>query len=477
MKIVFLQKDSFVKIAIEQLYAVLKKDGYDCELFIESGEKDFIQSTLRSGADLFAFSCTTGGEFWVLDTIKKLRKQSSVSIIVGGPHTTFFPEMIENPDINYICQGEGEYALLDLLEAKQSNPNSIKRIPNIWSKGPTGEIYKNEVRQFACLDDLPAPDFEIYTKYKYLVPYNRDMFAVITGRGCPYNCSYCFNKTYKDLYNGKGTYLRKRSPENLVQDLLYAKKKYGIRKINFIDDSFFSFPSWLREFAEIYKKELNLPFFINVEATQVKEEYVRLVKEMGCICVRMGVETGNEQLRRNVLNKKISNKQISDAAKLFRQFRIKLTTYNILGLPGETLENSLETYNLNKNIGSDFAQCSLLQPYPGTELSRVVKEEGFLEDENVAVDESFFVSSKIKIQNKKEVENLQKLMQVFLQFRIPLKAVRLIIRLPENPVFHMIFKLTFIYNKIRVQKIKLIPLIMLGVHSWTYMGTRKTKVS
>jgi radical SAM superfamily enzyme YgiQ (UPF0313 family) len=475
MKVIFLQKDSFVKIAIEQLYAVLKKSGHDCELFIESGEKDFIQSALRSDADLFAFSCTTAGELWVLETVKKLKEHSSISIIVGGPHTTFFPEMIENPDIDYICQGEGEYALLDLLEAMQNDPDSIKKIPNIWSKGSSGEIYKNEVRQFAGLDDLPAPDFTIYTKYKYLIPYNRDMYPVITGRGCPYNCSYCFNKTYKDLYSGKGTYLRKRIPENFVQDLLDAKRKYDIRKINFIDDSFFSFPSWLREFAELYKKDLNLPFFINTEATQVKEEYVRRVKEMGCICVRMGVETGNELLRKSVLNKKVSNDQIRNAAKLIKSYGIKLTTFNILGLPSETLENALETYKLNKEIESDFICCTIMQPFPGTELAKFVKKKGFLEDGNDTTVESVFDGSILKLENKKEVLNLQRLMQLFILLRIPLSVIKLIIRLPENSIFLMIFKLSFIYSKIKVQKLRLIPLIMLGVHSFSYLGVRKTK--
>ncbi|KHE93312.1 MAG: B12-binding domain-containing radical SAM protein [Candidatus Scalindua rubra] len=477
MKIVFLQKDSFVKIAIKQLFAVLKQNGYTCELFIETGEKNIIKAALDSNADLFAFSCTSGGEFWVLETVEKLKKCSSTPIIVGGPHTTFFPETIENQDIDFICRGEGEYALLDLLDAMQNNPDRIKTIPNIWSKSPSGEIYKNDVRPFVeNLDDLPMPDFDIYCKYKYLIPYNNDMYTVITGRGCPYNCSYCFNSTYKVLYTGKGSYLRKRSPNNVVQEILEAKEKYGVRQVNFIDDAFFSFPSWLREFAEVYKKELRLPFMINSEATQVKEEYVRLIKEMGCICVRMGVETGNEHLRKNILNKKVSNKHIKNAARHIKNYGIKLTTYNILGLPGETLKESLETFTLNKEIRADFIQCSLLQPYPGTKLTKYIQEKGFLEDENDGVaEESFFVTSQIKIENKNEVLNLHRLMQAFLIFHIPFKTVKLLIKLPGNPLFEIIFKISFIFSKIRTQRIRLIPLFRLGLHSRSYMRRSKAK--
>jgi radical SAM superfamily enzyme YgiQ (UPF0313 family) len=477
MKVVFLHRDSFIKIAIEQLSAVLKKNGHGSDVFIESGERNFLKSALESGADLFAFSCTTGGESWVLKTSAELKKKSSTPIIVGGPHATFFPDIIEYPDIDYICRGEGEDGLLELLEAMAKNPESIKDIRNIWSKDSSGKIYRTDIRPFIeNLDTLPFPDFEIYAKYKYMFPYNIDMFPVLTGRGCPHNCSYCFNKSYKDLYRNKGKYLRRRSPDHVIRELLHAKETYGIRKINFVDDSFFLFPKWLEEFAVPYKEKVNLPFIVNIEATHVNEYLVRIIKEMGCICVRMGVETGNGHLRQDVLNKKVSNRQIMEAAGYIKSHGIKLATYNILGIPGETIANALETYNLNKVIGSDFVWCSLLQPYPGTAITEYASQKGFLEDENdeTALNESYFVSSKIRMENKKEIVNLQKLMQVFIQMHIPLFMVRRIINLPKNPVFHLLFKLSFLYNKIVTQKLRLMPLIKLGLRSFTYMREQRS---
>ena len=472
MKVVFLQQDSFVKIAVEQLHAVLKKHGHESDLFIESGEKNFLQSVLESGADLFAFSCTTGGEYWVLQTAEKLKRNTTTPIMVGGPHPTFFPEMIKDSNVDYINRGEGEYSLLDLLDALRNNPGKIRNIPNIWSKGPDGKIFETDVRPFISdLDDLPAPDFDIYAKYRYLVPYNSEMYSMMTGRGCPHNCNYCFNKTYKELYRGKGRYLRKRSPENVMRQLVQAKERYAIRKINFVDDCFFSFPDWLREFAALYREKINLPFIVNVEATHVKEEYVRLIREMGCICVRMGVETGNEQLRRNVLNKKITNQQIRTAAGHIKSYGIKLSTYNILGLPGETLESTLETYKLNKEIGTDFTQCSLLQPYPGTAIHQYISENGYLADDTL--DASFFSSSRIRMENKREIVNLQKLMQFFIQMHVPLFLVKIIIKLPSNQFFNLIFKLNFIFNKMKLQKIRILPTILLGMHSLSYMRGRR----
>jgi radical SAM superfamily enzyme YgiQ (UPF0313 family) len=474
MKVAFLQKDSFVKIAIEQLSAVIKHNGHECELFIESGERNFLRSALQSKADIFAFSCTTGGEYWVTSTAEQLKQFSSRPVIVGGPHPTFFPEIIENRNIDFICRGEGEYALLELLDALRSNPGNIPKIDNIWSKNPSGEVCKTDVRPFIeDLDSIPPPDFDLYSKYKYLIPYNRDMYSVITGRGCPYNCDYCFNKTYKELYSGKGRYLRRRSPGHVIAELLHARQAYGIRKVNFIDDSFFTFPAWLNEFAGLYEREINLPFIINVEATQVRNDLVKTVKDMGCICIRMGVETGNEHLRQTVLNKKITNRQIHEAAGHIKQHGISLTTYNILGLPGETVDNAIETYLFNKEIGSDFIWCSLLQPYPGTSIYQYISENGLLDDANDSVlDESFFVSTKIRIESKKEITNLQKLMQFFLQVGMPVFMIRRIIKLPANPVFDMIFKLYFIFNKLRLQKIRLMPAVFMGLHSLSYMRCR-----
>jgi len=358
----------------------------------------------------------------------------------------------------------------------EHNPDAIKRTQNIWSKNSDGKTYRTEPRSFIeDLDVLPFPDFDIYAKYKHILAYSKDMYPVMTGRGCPHNCSYCFNKTYKDLYRNKGRYLRKKAPERIIAELLWAKQTYGIQKINFVDDSFLLFPKWLRQFSILYKEKINLPFIINVEPTEVQEDLVRTVKEMGCICIRMGVESGNEHLRQVVLNKKVTTKQIKNSAAYIKKYGIKLTTYNMLGLPAETLDNAIETYKLNREIGTDFVWCSLLQPYPGTAINEYVREKGLYDNGNdeLSLNESFFVSSKIKLENEKEIMNLQKLMQVFAQLKMPLFVVRNIIRLPKNPLFHLIFRLSFIYNKIRVQKIRLIPVILMALHSLSYMKEQK----
>jgi radical SAM superfamily enzyme YgiQ (UPF0313 family) len=473
MKVVFLQKDSFVRLAIEILSAVLKINGHETDIFIESGERDFINAALRSNADLFAMSCSTGSESWTLRTAESIRKKSSIPIIVGGPHATFYPQFIENSNIDFICRGEGEDALLDLLKALSTNPDGIKDIPNIWSKDNSGQIYKNDVRTFISdLDKLPFSDFGIYTKYKYMVPYFQDMYPILTNRGCPFNCSYCFNKAYKEIYRGKGRYLRSRSPQNVIEELEQAKAKYNITKVKIEDDTFLTNKTdWLEEFADLYKKRVNLPFTVMLEAGQVNEMKISLISKMGCICAKMGVETANDEMRQKVLNKKVSTQQIKAAAGLIKKYGIYLYTFNILGLPGETLDDAINTLELNKVIGSDFIWCSLLQAYPGTALSDYVKEHGFIadHDHDSEFDEWYFMSSRMKLENKHEITNLQKMMQLFIQFRIPVSWVRKLIKLPLTPLYTVLFKFGFAYYKIKVQEVRIIPTLKLALHNFSFM--------
>jgi radical SAM superfamily enzyme YgiQ (UPF0313 family) len=304
-----------------------------------------------------------------------------------------------------------------------------------------------------------------------MTPDFKDIYPILTHRGCPYNCIYCFNKSYKEIYKGKGKYLRKRSPQNVIKELVQAKNKYNITKVKFEDDSFLSHQSsWLEEFADLYRKRVNLPFIVMLEAAQVNEKRVSLLKEMGCVCAKMGVETANDDMRQRVLNKKISTRQIKEAAWLIKKYGIYLYTFNILGLPGETIDDAIDTLKLNQEIGSDFIWCSLLQAYPGTAISEYVKKHGFLADDNNAgFDEWYFMSSKMKIENIDEITNLQKMMQFFIKFRLSDYWVRKIIKMPITPIFTLIFKIGFAYYKIKVQKVKIIPTLKLALHNVSFM--------
>jgi hypothetical protein len=190
----------------------------------------------------------------------------------------------------------------------------------------------------------------------------------------------------------------------------------------------------------------------------------------------MGIESGNDQIRREILHKNVSNKRIVRAGQAVKKHGMELLTYNILGIPGETVEQALETYQVNKDCGSDFAQCTILTPYPGVSINRYIDELGVRDPVHVdpvsgltRVESTVFMSSSLKLENKNQILNLQKLMQFFLAFHVPMRAIRLAIRAPENALYALIFRITYAYFRLKLNRRDLLPLIRLGLRMDSYI--------
>jgi anaerobic magnesium-protoporphyrin IX monomethyl ester cyclase len=199
----------------------------------------------------------------------------------------------------------------------------------------------------------------------------------VSGRGCPYRCSYCFNHSMHKLTNGK--YVRRRSVDNLVEEVVEVKEKYRIRMVDFLDDVFIMNERWLEEFAEKFPRQVGLPFGCNVRADLVNDRNSKLLREAGCIEVAMGVESGNDRLRNELLERGLSKEQIIGAARRIRKEGMRLVTQNMIALPEETVENVLETVDLNLKCSPDFSGFSFYQPYPGTRLCDYAVRKGLFD--------------------------------------------------------------------------------------------------
>jgi len=179
-----------------------------------------------------------------------------------GPHPTFYPDLANESYLDAICVGEGEGAILDLVNALEAGQD-ITKIKNLIVKRD-GEIFKNDLRPLISnLDAIPFPDRTIYEKYSFFR--KRKIRHLITARGCPFKCSFCFNKLYNEMYHGKGEELRRRTPRNVIEEIKKLKQETPkLKHIFFLDDTFIITQSWLDQFVEIYRKEVNLPFSCNV---------------------------------------------------------------------------------------------------------------------------------------------------------------------------------------------------------------------
>ena len=403
MKFLFINKPFLLEpLGIMYIASSIKEKGHEVDLITTS--ENLEKKLIEYKPDFVGYSIMTGDQNFYEGINKKLKEKHDFFSIAGGPHPTFFPELLGTSSFDALCMGESEEAIKQLLE----NPNS-KSIPNFWFKTNEG-IIRNPVQSLTeDLDTLPFPDRELVFKYDHI---NKGPIKhFIASRGCPYNCSFCFNESFSELYDGKGTRVRFRSLDNLLEEVKQVIFSSPTKVVCFQDDTFILKPKWIKEFSTKYKKRIDLPFYCHVRPNLVKEEIVDDLKNAGCYGVNIGVESGNDNVKKDVLSRKISNEQIYDAITLLKSNGIKVMAHNILGLPFTTLQNDFETLELNIRCQPNYAWASIFQPYPKTRLGEKCVEEGIYTG-NFSDTNTFFDTSSLNIENKNEIANLQKLFAI-----------------------------------------------------------------
>jgi len=424
--------------------ALLKKEGHQVSLVVAT-EEDPVAAAVRLRPDVVGYTVYTGMHHYYLDLNRRIKAQlPQVWSVFGGPHPTFFPQMLEQEGVDGICIGEGEYAVRDLMNALQ-NGSPVEFIPNFWLK-KKGQITRNSLRPLLTpeeLNALPFADRELL--YAAHPPSrNNKIRPIITGRGCPYDCSFCFNKAYSDLYGGTGRRTRRRSVDNVICEIKQVRDRYPLAFITFMDDTFILNRQWLGEFARRYEAEVKLPFWCQVRANLVEDDLIAMFKEMGCVSVSFGLEAGNDQLRNVILNRSMTRQQILDASEVLRRHGIRFMTNNMLGLPTGTLETDWETLELNIACRPSYANVFLFQPYPKTQLAEWAACEGWLvgsfDDLSGSVSDDSIIRFRSDFE-KQQIENLQKLFALTVEFPFFTPVVRQLIKLPRNPIFWLVYKM------------------------------------
>lgn len=368
-------------LAIEYLSSVLKQKGHETDLILNYlPEKDF-KGRLMERIDLFkpdfiGFSVVTDDYSWACDIAKFIKEKTNLPIIFGGIQVTSCPEIvIANSFVDYAVLGEGEQAICDIVE----NPERTD-IANVWNR--KGEIiFKNPLRELIQdLDSISFPDKTLFFKE---APYLKDIYHCITSRGCPFFCSYCYNHQMRKLYDGH-KWLRKRSVQNVIEELKIMKKDIGYKQILFVDDCFISDVSWLEEFAKLYKEKINVPFRVIAHPQFINKDIARLLKQAGCIRVQLGVQTPIQRIRKHICNRFEDNETILNAVSTLKKEGIFVQIDHIFGLPSEKINEyedcGIEFYiSLKPNIISSF----WLQYYPNTEIIEIGKKHGEIDDKTI----------------------------------------------------------------------------------------------
>jgi len=366
---------------VASLAAVLADAGHDTGLYhlTRPARRVDFQDTLRGESpDLLGFVTMTREYPQVKEYVLWAKDTLDVPVISGSYHPTTLPEeVIATDGVDMLCQGEGEKALLELVGHMDAGED-YRFTQSIWIKvGDT--VHRNPVRPLIeDIDTLPLPDFSIFD-FSRLISTRINTGVVILSRGCPYSCTYCSNKRMRDIYPNKNRYSRFHSPEYSIEYLKKLISTYPqVEYLNFRDDILPWKDGWLERFTTLYRKEIGLPFICNYRANLVTPEIVRMLREAGCYQMFFGVESGNDYIRNEVLNRHMSREKIVEAFDACREVGIKTVAYNMVGIPYEDKARVLDTVKLNVEIKADHSLSPIYYPYPDTALFDTAVREGWV---------------------------------------------------------------------------------------------------
>jgi len=452
-KLLFLQNIDYEFLGPMYISAMLKENGHECDLVLGNQLSDFEEKIESYQPDMVGFSIMSGSHDWAKSIAGQIKEKYNIINIFGGAHPTFFQKFVEEPEVDYLVRGEGEETMREVMDCIDKG-ESFHHVPNLsFSEGIASK--HNPLRNLRKdLDDYPFPDRNLYNVLNEKG--DRKVRNVITSRGCPFHCTFCFEDAMRDMYKGKGKYVRIREIDRSIEECKRLLAETNAEIIYFADDVFGMKKQWLYDFLEKYKKEVAVEFICLVRADIVAsdEQYAYKLAEAGCKSVFFGIESGNEQLRNKVLNKQLTDDQILKAAKLLHDAGISFRTYNIVGLPDETLEDAFSTVELNIKIKADYPWCSIFSPFPGTELTDYAFNKGYLgkEFDYDSLDKSFFLETKLDIPHKREVQNLQKFFQTAVLWPWTYPIIKKLIKLPSNIFFKGWFGLVYFYIYIKSEK-------------------------
>ncbi len=374
-----------VQFGISYISAVLRREGHETSLAVLTREApEVLFDEVRSfDPSLVCFTGVYTEYLFLREVVRSLkRKRPDLFTVLGGPHATLNPmECAKESDFDAVCVGEGEYPALELVEQLESGryPSGIA---NLVIKRPDGSLEVNPPRPFLeDLDSLPFPDREMWRRW-LAIPDSRP--SVLVGRGCPFACTYCSNHAIRRAAPGR--YVRLRGPEGVVEELRDLKRRQpNIGEVYLEVETLGVDTDWALELCEKLKKfnsEMETPIFFgsNLRVTPGRD-YSRLFQafaESNFKFVNMGLESGSERIRREVLKRNYSNQDFVRAVRAAREHGLQVGIYNLVGLPTETRKEFMETVKMNRLCQPDWFLLSVFFPYPGTELHRRCEELGLL---------------------------------------------------------------------------------------------------
>ncbi len=371
-------------LGIPYIAAVLLKEGFDVsivdpDVYRKKNTDAAIVKILDQKPDVIGISVMSHTFLYGLELAQKLKMVTDIPIIVGGNHLMLYPhEVMTHKCFDIGVIGEGEIVFLKiarLLDKKGADyKKNLYEIPNIIFQSE-GEIIRTERKEpVKDLDSLPFPARQLLQINKYCQPTLKKPFTIIVStRGCPYRCTFCSRDSMERSY-------RVRSIEAVVEEIKYCIDEFNMKSFYFVDDTFTVDKKRVLSFCElIQKRGIKTEFSMRTRADCMDEEIVKALKNINCIQVSLGIESGDDVILK-LLKKKISLEQVEKTVSLLVKYRIRAVGFLMVGHPEEKLESIQKTFRFVKKIQLDWCKANILTPYPGSELYYNLLKEKQIDD-------------------------------------------------------------------------------------------------
>ncbi len=391
---------------VASLSAVLKKAGHETSL-ININEKlgpvpsaDEIVRRIESWRPgLVGFSAVTTQFEYVKEVSARIRERSRVPIAVGGVHATMVPaEVMDVPSIDFACVGECEESLPELVSALETGKDAT-RLRGVWARRD-GRTVGNPVRPLPNLSALPMKDYSIFD-FQRMIDAKDGWVGLMASRGCPYRCTYCFNHEMFNRYredlgvSASGVnYVRHHPVGHLLDEIGFLLSNYsGIRMFIFDDDLFTHDRDYVLDFCARYPGVSDVPLTVNAHVKRFDSEIASALKRAGCRLVKFGIESGSPRIRKEVMNRHMSNAEIAGAFRTAHEAGLETSAFLMFGLPREGEREIMETVGLLAETRPTRFRWSIFYPFPGTRAHRMAEEEGFIDPGKMKSLRNFFEES------------------------------------------------------------------------------------
>ena len=405
MKIVLVALYDIRSYGIRILHSLLIKNGFDVtsiffhenmerDKYYNEAELDFLVDTIKQqGPDIVGIGVRSPLFQLYKKISKKIKNKMSCIVLAGGHHATISPEDFQNcADI--VCRGEGEYPILELCERLSEN-ESIEDINNLWII-KNDKIIKNDIRPLIeDLDTVPFPSFsrhnQIYIQNGVIKSDNEAFYdhtsfmSVITTRGCFFDCSFCYNSTLKKIQKRNGKYVRRRSVQNVIEELIMLKEKFPYLSYIFFSDNVFTYgKKWIEDFCDLYSKEIGLPFGCFGHFSFMDKEILKKLKNTGLSDITYGIQSGSQYISTKIYNRKIPMNSIVDGSKVLSNLGIRAYYDLITNNPYETDLTHKETLDLVFKLEGKYRLRNFkMKYYPKVPLTQMLLKDKIISENDI----------------------------------------------------------------------------------------------